>query len=391
MTTLVETEPWRALPPEVADAIEPQIPAVTREILDAIAQEVPEYQRPLEGSFGRGVRVGVDEALSQFVALVRDPSAGRDEGQRGVYVGLGRGELRQGRTLDALQSAYRVGARAAWRRIAIAARDAGFGPEVLSALAEAIFAYINELSADSVEGYAQAKAEQEGERRRRHRELAALLFRDPPAEDADLQAAAKSAGWSLPAELAALACAAGDLDRLARRLPADALVTVNEGTGCALIPDPGGPGQAAEIEAAAAKIPVAMGPAGPPARSSRSWSLARSTLRAIETGTIAPNGLARSEDHLAEALIHDNPATIELIAARRLAAIEELTPKARDRMRETALAFVQHRGNAAAMARAMHVHPQTARYRVARLRELLGDALDDPDARFELELALRAT
>jgi DNA-binding PucR family transcriptional regulator len=38
----------------------------------------------------------------------------------------------------------------------------------------------------------------------------------------------------------------------------------------------------------------------------------------------------------------------------------------------------------------LHVHPQTARYRIAKLRELLGDQLDDPDARFELELALRA-
>jgi DNA-binding PucR family transcriptional regulator len=36
------------------------------------------------------------------------------------------------------------------------------------------------------------------------------------------------------------------------------------------------------------------------------------------------------------------------------------------------------------------VHPQTARYRLRGLRELLGDALDDPDARFEIELALRA-
>jgi DNA-binding PucR family transcriptional regulator len=42
------------------------------------------------------------------------------------------------------------------------------------------------------------------------------------------------------------------------------------------------------------------------------------------------------------------------------------------------------------MARELHVHPQTARYRVARLRELLGAQLDDPDARFELEVALRA-
>jgi DNA-binding PucR family transcriptional regulator len=35
------------------------------------------------------------------------------------------------------------------------------------------------------------------------------------------------------------------------------------------------------------------------------------------------------------------------------------------------------------------VHPQTVRYRVAKLRELLGNRLDDPDGRFELELAVR--
>jgi DNA-binding PucR family transcriptional regulator len=29
------------------------------------------------------------------------------------------------------------------------------------------------------------------------------------------------------------------------------------------------------------------------------------------------------------------------------------------------------------------------RYRMAQLRELFGDALDNPDGRFELELALR--
>jgi DNA-binding PucR family transcriptional regulator len=58
-------------------------------------------------------------------------------------------------------------------------------------------------------------------------------------------------------------------------------------------------------------------------------------------------------------------------------------------MKATALAYVQHHANAAAMARALHLHPQTARYRIARLRELLGEQLDDPDARFELEAALR--
>src|SRR3954463_12389328 len=114
MIKTVASEPWRDLPPELADVIEPELPAATEEIMATIAREVPEYARPLEGSFGRGLQTGVTEALRQFVALIRDPDAGREQG-REVYVALGRGELRQGRTLDSLQSAYRVGARVAWR------------------------------------------------------------------------------------------------------------------------------------------------------------------------------------------------------------------------------------------------------------------------------------
>src|SRR2546430_377586 len=234
MTTTRATEPWRALPASVADVIEPELSAVTGEILASIAEEVPEYARPLEGSFGRGVRTGVSEALSQFVALIRDPDAGREQG-RGVYIALGRGELRQGRTLDALQAAYRVGARVAWRRIAAAGRREALDPEVLSTLAEAIFAYIDELSADSVEGYAQAQSELEGERQRRRRELLAMLLSEVPVARADLEPAAALAAWSLPRSAAALACNEGDLGRIARRLPADVLAAPHQGGRCVVI------------------------------------------------------------------------------------------------------------------------------------------------------------
>ena len=64
----------------------------------------------------------------------------------------------------------------AWRRIAAAARRAQLDAEVLSLLAESIFAYIDELSADSVEGYAEAQAEVEDLRRRRRRELVEMLL-----------------------------------------------------------------------------------------------------------------------------------------------------------------------------------------------------------------------
>jgi hypothetical protein len=391
MTKTRDIEPWRALPAEVADLIEPELETTTDEILATIAREVPDYARPLEGSFGQGVRTGVTEALGQFVELVRSPTGERGPG-REVYAALGAGELRQGRTLDALQSAYRVGARVAWRRLAAAATRAGVEPEVLSLLAESIFAYIEELSADSVEGYAEARSRLEGARRRRRRELVTLLVRDPPPAEADLRAVAEAAGWRLPRTAAALACDEERLERLAARLPADAVTATLDGIGCAIIPDPDGPGRRGETDLAVetAKLRGALGPTGPLSTLGASWSLARATLRAVEAGAIDAPALVRADDALTELLLFESGALVERLSVRRLAAFDALTPKARRRMEETALAYVQQQGNAAAMARALGLHAQTARYRLSRLRELLGDTIDDPDARFELELTLRA-
>jgi hypothetical protein len=384
----IDSEPWRGLPPEVADLLEPELPAITEEILETIASEVPEYARPLEGRFGRGIRTGVGEALLQFLALIRDPDRGREQG-REVYVELGRGEQRVGRTLDSLQAAYRIGARVAWRRIAAIGREAGLEPEPLTLLAEAIFAYIDELSADSVEGYAEAQAAVEDLRRRRRQELVTLLLRDPPVAANDIAAAAQSAGWRVPGRLAAVACADDDLGSITSRLPAEALVTVLDGTGCVLLPDPEGPGRAELLRRAASKAQLAIGPAIEPAEAAKSWKLARDLLTTQAGG--GGSGLLRAEDHLTDLLLGTNPQLTSLLAARRLASLENLTPRARERMRETALAYVRHQGNAVAMAAELHVHPQTARYRIVRLKELFGADLADPDARFELELALRAT
>jgi DNA-binding PucR family transcriptional regulator len=42
------------------------------------------------------------------------------------------------------------------------------------------------------------------------------------------------------------------------------------------------------------------------------------------------------------------------------------------------------------VARELHLHPQAVRYRTARPRERLDDAIDAPEARCQLEMALRA-
>ena len=70
-----------------------------------------------------------------------------------------------GAALDSLLSAYRIGARVAWRRFAEAGVEAGLAPEVLYRLAEAIFAYIDVLSAESAEGHALEQSAAAGEAR----------------------------------------------------------------------------------------------------------------------------------------------------------------------------------------------------------------------------------
>ncbi|HEV2062557.1 MAG TPA: hypothetical protein VGR12_06860, partial [Solirubrobacteraceae bacterium] len=149
----------------------PLLPSLTDEIIEAVGQEVPAYRRPLEGSFGEGVRRGVGVALSRFVESAGAP----DRTAAGVYIALGRGEYRQGRSLEALLAAYRVGARIAWRRITEAGSSAGLAPEDLYALGEALFSYIDALSAESAEGWASAQASAAGERQRRRADLVRLL------------------------------------------------------------------------------------------------------------------------------------------------------------------------------------------------------------------------
>src|SRR4051794_18514035 len=189
------------LPTSLAAALRPALPELTDAIVAAIGAEVPAYALPIEGPFGRALRVGVRTALARFVDRIEDPS-GEDAEAPALYVELGRAEFRGGRSLDALLSAYRLGARMAWERFVAAGEAAGHEPATLYRLASAIFSYIDGISADSVEGYAQERAATEGERQRRRRALARLLARDDVSVE-EVPDLARLAGWPRPATVAA--------------------------------------------------------------------------------------------------------------------------------------------------------------------------------------------
>lgn len=363
----------------------PSIPGVVEEIITAVRAEVPEYDQPMEGEFGRLISEGSMLALTQFIELLGRDS---DVGDVTVYEEMGRTELRAGRTLDALQSAFRVGARVAWREVVRIGAEVD--PPTLYAFAEAIFAYIDRLAAAAVAGYAQEQAAREGSVHARRHALVELLVTSPAPDPETVAHAAEQAAWPLPGSLAALAVHEADVVPLARRLPEGTIGAALDPVAVLLVPDPDAPGRLRQLERSLRGRRAVLGPTVPWSQTQHSAGRALAGWPLHAAGHLGEARLVRADDHLLELLIAaDDRLTADLVA-RRLAPLQGMTPAARARAEETLRAWLDAHGDVAIAADALHVHPQTVRYRLVGLREVFGDALDDPRARLELELALRA-
>jgi PucR C-terminal helix-turn-helix domain len=394
--------PWERLDPALAAALALELPALADEVIAEIGRAIAEYRRPLRGDFGRGLRAGVERALQQFVGLVGDTEGSALVG-REVYRELGRGEQRAGRGLDALQAAYRLGARLSWQRLSAVAREHGADAATVSLLAESVFDYIEEISASSVEGYAEAQAELAGERERRRRRLIRLLVEEgQPADERVLRAAALEAGWEPPAVLAVLVCPASglgddfeDATRLTSLIGGGALGARIGELICVLVPDPDSFARREQLGAAVVRVAhegircAALGPTVAPAAAALSFARAREALRLQLEGVLPSGELLFCSEHLLALLLHRDAAIAAELLARRLAPLAELPPATRERLQRTLLAWLGHQGNIPPIAAELHIHRQTVRYRLGRLRELFGAALEDPQSRLEIELALR--
>ncbi|MEQ0562012.1 helix-turn-helix domain-containing protein [Amycolatopsis sp. NEAU-NG30] len=372
---------WAMLPRELAAVFRPRMLDVADEVLREIQRTIPDYARPLDGAFGKALRAGVQAAILQFIDRIAASGPLPDD-RRKLFVSLGVHELAQGRNLDVLQAAYRVGARVTWRRMAEVGTRAGVPSATLCLLAEAIFAYIDELSALSIEGHAAAQARAAGALERRRRRLLDLLLADPPSPSRTVQEAATAADWPLPHRLVAVA-----LDGPADVTGLAALEDFEDGTPRLLLP---APADRAALTAALSGHRAAVGPPVPPRQAGRSLATAQEALRLA--GNVLPDEpLTWCEDHLATLWLRKEPFLATEVARRRLAPLTALTPKQYNRLAGTLLAWLETCGNVREVADRLAIHPQTVRARAQELETLFADQLRNPDDRFEMILALRAT
>ena len=439
------TGPWAALPRQFAVELRKERQTLAVEIVREIRKHVPEFSRPLDGKFGAGIRHGVETALAEFADLVEGTRQRSAEERSAVYRALGRGEFAEGRGLDALQSAYRLGARVAWRRYARAARRSGMGPELLVTLAEAVFVHIDGIASASVQGYAEARAAETGALGRLRRRLLDLVLAGAPQEQ--VEKAAAEAEWPLPEQVACVALGpAGERGGRGRgghgrgrRMPGVVLSGPDDPEPFLLVPQPAELLRDDQVRALMLERGAVIGPTVPLDLAADSLRWARAAAAAGAAGAGGPGagpGLGPGagpeprpwpgpvsgsgpgpesrpetgpgtgpgpwpgpgvgvepvscDSRLPDLLLLADPALVRLMAERRLAPLAGLTPRQSERLAATLLAWLQtDRGSAPEVAARLGIHPQTARQRLHRVQELFGAALSDPDARFELEVALR--
>ena len=381
------------LEPTTIAALEAVLPSMAERAVAAIVAEVPAYTDPFQGRMGQNIENAVQASLGAFLRLaIRGGDSATDPSLSAALTGayeLGRGEARQGRSIDALLAAFRVGARVSWRELSSAAVEAGLSAGTVARFAELVFAYIDELSAASVSGHTDELATA-GRVRQRYLDL--LTRQLLSGEDPDtLRATAETASWPAPETLTAVLVPAAQMSRVATLLNPASLQSTDDLPGldpaeawaAVLVPDADGSRRTAMLAALSGRTAV-VGP-------SRPWTAVRASyLRSVRARQLAARsgGVVDTDEHLVELVLGADADAVEDLRRRALAPLRDLGPGASERLADTLRSWLLNQGRRDAIAADLFVHPQTVRYRLNQIRQLYGDRLNDPDMILELTVAL---
>lgn len=369
-----------------------ELPQVIEEVVDLLREEWPDYAEFLAED-STVVTETAEAALHHLVSLaerVPDPAAGVEHapGETALFEEVGRIEWREGRALGTLLSAYRAGARVAWRHMSRAALRRGVPSEAIALLAEAVFVFVEELSSASARGYVEEQLATAAERERMRAELAELLM-SPRADLTVVRTTAARAGWTLPttAALVLVDPAEESAHELFARLDTTSLPLRRPEMTGAIVADPHAPGRRKRLADALRGLGAVVSVAVPPSELSFTVQIASTAARLRRDGVLDGDPLFVS-DHFDAIVVHSDPRLLALLTEQVLQPLEAVPAGTRSRLEETLTAWLSVMGDRQAVARLLHVHPQTVRYRLGRLRQLFGPALDDPSTRLRLTLAL---
>lgn len=370
------------------------LPVVLQQVERVLREGWPDYADFL-ARHQEEVRRAGEAALEQFVLIAEQTRAAaddaplRDQSQAlTLFEEIGRAQWRAGNPLAMLLSAYQAGAQVAWRRFAKSAIDRGLPAGEVALLAEAVFAFVDGLTSASARGFVEEQTGAAQERERARTDLAELLLSDR-SDSALVQGAAQRAGWLVPATIAVVLLDHGNplAADAQRRLGLECLPLRGTGMFGVLLPDAGAPERRQRLLQVLRGCGAVVGPAVPPDRLPASLRVTVVAQRLQQEGVLVGDPVFVG-DHLDAIIVHRDARLLEVLQAKVLEPFAALPADARQRLAETLASWLRQMGNQQDVAAELHVHRQTVRYRLAQLRELYGEQLDDPAFRLKLTLAL---
>jgi hypothetical protein len=373
-----------------------EVPSAAEEVIAEIRRVIPEYARSMDGPYGQALQAGVMQSLTAFIDLVADPSApidGRDE----ICRRLGQYEAQEGRTLDGLQAAYRIGCQVAWRRVMKLGLQMNLPASVMASLADAVFSYANELATLSADGYHEAQRRSGAAVQHARRRLLRLILEQPAVPRQGIASVAEQANWPLPQTVTPVVLrlapdsghAGGLIPLLDDDLLADMLADLDAAQPLLLVPGPVTAARQAELAGTLSSHQAVIGLTVPLALAADSVRWAHQALSLAESGIIEHAPMIRCEDHMVALWLLSDVKLADQVVQHQLGTLAHLTPHQRAWVTDTLGPWLEKRGGATEIAELLHVHPQTVRYRIRQFEQAFGDRLSDPEARFALELALR--
>jgi len=386
------THDAHALSAQMSTALTTRIPELLDEVRIGLRDDWPDYAEFLDRDHDAVAEAAVLFADRLFDIRTLEGGSSRprpgDETLQLVFEQIGRRQLRLGSDLTRLLTAFQYGSRVAWKHVSAVALECGVRPEDLAALADAVFDFVNTLSFTAARGYMLEQVDDARARERNREELAILLL-SGRASAQSVRVAAHRAGWRVP-ETSAVVLVDPD-DDVARqtlaRLGPDSLRFADADRYGVIVPEAADGAGRAHLRRVLQGAHAVVGSVVSIDLLPRSAEVAQVVARLRHEGRLEGDPVF-ADEHLDTVVVWRDARLLAGLRRQVLAPLDEVTGQAHDRLVETLRSWLRHQGDRRRVAEQLGVHPQTVRYRLAQLRELFGDALDDPASRARLFLAL---
>src|SRR3954451_19860574 len=170
---LKNMKPWQRLAPDLAGDLGDTLQGVEDDVLRRLAADPVAAGALADPATIENLRVGLRGAIRQFLGEMGRPDAPAD---RTLFVLHGRLQRASGRGLEEMLAFYRHSSLAIWGRVAGAALARGLPAGVVAALADAVFAFGDELAAAASLGFDEARADDAVAADGRRRQLLRVLL-----------------------------------------------------------------------------------------------------------------------------------------------------------------------------------------------------------------------